>query len=186
MGTPALWGLGVLCLLASLFCLYFFRDFNRTTPQDDSLIFSPGDGRILDTSQVETTAEGSYRIIRIFLSVLDGHVQRAPAKGQVKKVVYTKGRFYDARDPRAHVENEQNAVYLQTPRGLIIVKQIAGLIARRIVCWVQEGHSLSQGERYGLIRFGSQVDVFVPTSIELMVKVGDRVVGGKTVLAKWR
>ncbi len=180
------WGLGVLSVLAALFCLYFFRDFDRTTPLDDSLIFSPGDGRVLDASQIETTSEGTYRVIRIFLSVLDGHVQRSPVKGQVRKVEYKKGLFWDARDPRAHVENEQNAVFLQTPRGIVIVKQIAGLIARRIVCWVKEGTALSQGERYGLIRFGSQVDVFLPTSVDVLVQVGQRVVGGETVLARWR
>lgn len=186
IGTPVLWGLGLLAALAAVFCLYFFRDFDRKTPIDDNLIFSPGDGRILDASQTETTADGSWRVIRIFLSVLDGHVQRSPVKGSVSKVDYKKGLFWDARDPRAHVENEQNAVTIVSPQGTIIVKQIAGLIARRIVCWVKPGAKLNQGERYGLIRFGSQVDVFVPTSVEVMVRVGERVVGGETVLAKWK
>lgn len=186
IGHPVLWGLGVLSLLAAVFCLYFFRDFDRDTKLDDALVYSPGDGRILDASQTEITAEGTYRVIRIFLSVLDGHVQRSPVKGTVTKVAYQKGKFYDARDPRAHVENEQNTVTIRTPKGLVLVKQIAGLIARRIVCWVGEGAALGQGQRYGLIRFGSQVDVLLPTSIEVLVKVGDRVVGGETVLARWK
>lgn len=186
IGNPALWGLGVLSLLAAAFCLYFFRDFDRSTTADDSLVYSPGDGRVLDASQTEITADGTYRVIRIFLSVLDGHVQRSPVKGTVAKVEYKKGLFWDARDPRAHVENEQNSVTIATPHGTVLVKQIAGLIARRIVCWVKEGSKLDQGERYGLIRFGSQVDVLLPTSVEVLVKNGDRVVGGETVLARWR
>jgi len=186
IGHPVLWGLGVLSLLATLFCLYFFRDFDRTTPPDEALIYSPGDGRVLDASQTEITAEGAYRVIRIFLSVLDVHVQRSPVKGTVTKVEYKKGRFYDARDPRAHVENEQNTVTIRTARGSVLVKQIAGLIARRIVCWVGDGAVLNQGQRYGLIRFGSQVDVLLPNSVEILVKEGDRVVGGTTVLARWK
>lgn len=186
IGHPVLWGLGVLSLLATAFCLYFFRDFDRDTKLDDTFVYSPGDGRILDASQTEMTAEGTYRVIRIFLSVLDVHVQRSPVKGTVTRVQYQKGKFYDARDPRAHVENEQNTVTIRTPKGLVLVKQIAGLIARRIVCWVGEGAALSQGQRYGLIRFGSQVDVLLPTSVDVLVKTGDRVVGGETILARWK
>lgn len=183
----AWWSLpwGMAGVLLAIFSIFFFRDFDRNTPQDDFAIYSPGDGKVLDVSVV---ADGEYagrRIIRIFLSVFDGHIQRMPAAGTITKMVYKKGLFLDARNPKAHVDNEQNTVTLQTAKGTLIVKQIAGLIARRIVCWVKEGNALGQGERYGLIRFGSQVDVLMPTSTQVLVQVGDRVVGGESVLARW-
>lgn len=177
--------MGAALLLLGIFSLFFFRDFDRNTPADDNVLYSPGDGKILE---VATLTEGEYagqRIIRIFLSVFDGHVQRMPATGQVRKIVHKPGLFLDARDPMAHVDNEQTTVTLDTARGTLVVKQIAGLIARRIVWWIREGQSLKQGERYGLIRFGSQVDVIMPSSTQPTVKVGDRVVGGETVIARW-
>lgn len=176
---------GVVLVLLSLFSMYFFRDFDRKTVMDENLIYSPGDGKVMDVS---TLADGEYKgskIIRIFLSVLDSHVQRSPAKGTVVKIDYMKGLFLDARDPEAHIRNEQNTVTLKTAKGTLVVKQIAGLIARRIVWWVKEGTALDQGERYGLIRFGSQVDVIMPASVQPQVKVGDRVVSGETVIARW-
>ncbi len=176
---------GVVFIGLSIFSLYFFRDFDRATVIDENAIYSPGDGKVMETA---TLTEGPYsgqKIIRIFLSVFDGHVQRSPAKGVVKKIEYKKGLFLDARDPKAHVDNEQNTVTLQTANGILIVKQIAGLIARRIVWWINEGTELSQGERYGLIRFGSQVDVIMPASAQFSVKPGERVVSGETVIARW-
>ncbi len=168
--------------LAAAFCAFFFRDFNRVTPKDPAAVYSPGDGKILEVSHFP---DGKL-LIRIFLSVLDGHVQRVPVEGRIEKIVYKKGTFLDARDPQAHVQNEQNTITLSTPRGSVEVSQIAGLIARRIVCWVKEGDLLSQGERYGLIRFGSQVDVILPAGTEPSVAVGEKVWGGLTVLAKWK
>lgn len=181
----SLW-LGGLLLLATAFCVFFFRDFNRNTVMDRAAVYSPGDGKILE---VATLAEGpnkGRKIIRIFLSVFDGHVQRSPVKGVVSRVIYKEGRFLDARDIKAHVENEQNSVILETAHGPVEVIQIAGLIARRIVCWVKEGQALEQGERYGLIRFGSQVDLILPADIMPTVNVGDRVVSGETVVARWK
>ena len=177
--------LGILCVLSALFCLFFFRDFNRNTIHDESLIYSPGDGRILEVSTVQEGDFSGWSLIRIFLSVFNGHVQRAPVSGQVERVIYKKGRFFDARDARAHFENEQNAVTLTTGRGNIIVTQIAGLIARRIVCWIKEGDQISQGDRYGLIRFGSQVDVLLPPGIRIKVEKDQKVFGGATVLGTW-
>lgn len=187
VGIGAWWSFpfGLIAVGLSVFSLFFFRDFDRETPLDDNAIYSPGDGKVLE---VGTLTEGEYagqRIIRIFLSVFDVHVQRSPANGAVRKIIYKKGLFLDARDPKAHVDNEQNTVVLDTSRGTLVVKQIAGLIARRIVWWIKEGQKLAQGERYGLIRFGSQVDVIMPASTQPQVKVGDRVVGGETVLARW-
>jgi phosphatidylserine decarboxylase len=177
---------GVLFIGLGVFSVFFFRDFDRNTPADENAIYSPGDGKVVDVS---TVADGEYAgqaIIRIFLSVFDGHVQRMPANGRVRKIEYKKGLFLDARHERAHVDNEQNTVVLDTPKGTLIVKQIAGLIARRIVCWAKEGDSFVQGQRYGLIRFGSQVDVIMPAKVQTSVKPGDRVVSGISVLARWK
>lgn len=176
---------GVLLLLAAVFSLFFFRDFDRKTISDDNLIYSPGDGKVMDIAQVYDANEGSYRLVRIFLSVMDGHVQRSPVDGRIKTIEHRKGTFLDARDPRAHLENERNALTIETTHGTITVTQIAGLIARRIVCWAKPGGALKQGERFGLIRFGSQVDVALPMSAKILVGAGDRVVSGETVIAKW-
>jgi phosphatidylserine decarboxylase len=117
--------------------------------------------------------------------VFDVHVQRSPISGKVVKVEYQNGKFLDARNPRASLENEKNSILIENADFKIVVTQIAGFIARRIVCWVKEGSQLHPGERYGLIRFGSQVDVLLPPSVQVVVKVGDRVVSGETVLARW-
>jgi phosphatidylserine decarboxylase len=113
-------------------------------------------------------------------------VQRSPVSGRISRIEYRKGKFLDARHERAHLENEMNLVTVETPKGPIVTNQIAGLIARRIVCWVKEGDSLQQGQRYGLIRFGSQVDVVFPKdAVEIVAKPTERVVGGKSVIARW-
>jgi phosphatidylserine decarboxylase len=177
---------GILFLLAALFCLYFFRDFDRNTTLDESAIYSPGDGHVMSIDAIQDGPMASGFVVRIFLSVLDGHVQRSPVTGTVKKIVYQKGRFLDARDLRAHVENEQNSLTIVSNQGELVVKQIAGLIARRIVCWSKEGDQIKQGERFGLIRFGSQADVLMPSHTEVVVKVGDKVVGGETLIARWK
>lgn len=175
---------GAVVLVFSAFCFYFFRDFDRVTPTDENLIYSPGDGKVVG---VELESEGEWKgfhVVRIFLSVLDGHVQRAPVSGKVESIRYKKGNFLDARNPEAHIHNEQNVVVLATPKGPVIVKQIAGLIARRIVCRIKQGENVEQGSRYGLIRFGSQVDVLFPAA-DVVVQPGERVVGGKSILARW-
>jgi phosphatidylserine decarboxylase len=177
---------GAVFLILAVFCVFFFRDFSRATPIDPALIYSPGDGQVMEVASFLNGAGERGRLIRIFLSIFDVHVQRAPVAGQVDKITYKKGSFLDARDSRAHIQNEQNSVVFSSPRGKVEVTQIAGLIARRIVCWAKEGQAFEQGQRYGLIRFGSQVDVYVPDSAEVMVKKGDRVKSGITVVAKWK
>ncbi|MFN0117873.1 MAG: phosphatidylserine decarboxylase [Elusimicrobiota bacterium] len=175
-----------ICFLATVFSLYFFRDFDRSSPNDSSLIIAPGDGKILG---IETIIEGEnkdWKLVRIFLSVFDGHIQRSPVSGTVKKIEYQKGLYLDARHPQAHLQNEKNVLTIVTPNGEVVVTQIAGLIARRIVSWVKTGATLSQGERYGLIRFGSQVDVLMPPHVEVSVQMGQRVWGGMTPIAKWK
>ncbi len=176
---------GIVFLVLAAFCLFFFRDPERKVVVDPRFIIGPADGRVLDVVPCDEGPFKGGHLVRIFLSVFNVHIQRAPIKGRVETVTYKKGRFLDARDPRAHVENEQNSVLLSGPQGKMIVTQIAGLIARRIVCWVKEGDELKQGDRYGLIRFGSQVDLVLPATANVRVAVGEKIVGGETVIAEW-
>ncbi|HVO33416.1 MAG TPA: phosphatidylserine decarboxylase [Elusimicrobiota bacterium] len=187
VGSPFLGFLGGLSLVAAAFCAYFFRDPRRHIPAGDDLILSPADGRILEIveSRDESFPDPAW-VIRIFLSVFDPHLQRSPVRGVVRAVRYTAGKFLDARDPKAPFENERNRIEIQPFKfpAPIVVTQIAGLIARRIVCDVAEGQSLFAGSRLGLIRFGSQVDVALPKSVRIKVRAGDYVKAGEAVLAE--
>jgi phosphatidylserine decarboxylase len=175
------WGTA-LAYLGALYCAYFFRDPARTIPTGDGLILSPADGKILEIVE-QNEAGGSIRLVRIFLSIFDPHIQRAPMAATIRSISYTEGKFLDARHPQAHFENEQSRMDLSA-RVPITVTQIAGLIARRIVVWVKEGQALKAGEQYGLIRFGSQVDITFTASARMRVQAGDRVKAGETVLAE--
>jgi len=196
---PFLIGLAALLFLATAFCLYFFRDPARVVPQNDNLILCPADGKVVEVVEGQDAgSSGPVWLVRIFLSVFDPHLQRSPISGKVRKIEYKAGKFLDARDPKAHIDNEQNRIEIvpspqpspdgrgrqSSGEGDIVVTQIAGLIARRIVCWVKEGQSVKAGERIGLIRFGSQVDVVLPKSATIKVKAGDVVTAGDTVLAE--
>ena len=123
--------------------------------------------------------------ISIFLAIWDVHVQRAPVAGRIADVVYQPGKFYAAMRAAASPENEQNIIYIHTPQGTLVFKQIAGAIARRVICWKNEGEKVARGERVGLIRFGSRVDVWLPLEAEVVVKRGQKVKGGESILAKW-
>ena len=173
------------------FLLNFFRDPNRQTPQDSSLIISPADGTV---SHIVPVFEENYlkcdtTKISIFMSVLNVHVNRAPVKGRVEFLKHTKGKFLDARDDECFSSNENHLMGLSlVDSGVkVTVKQIAGKIAKRIVCACKVGDVLGQGQRFGMIKFGSRVEVFVPASvkIEVLVKVGEKVTAGKTVLARF-
>jgi len=179
-------GLALILFLASIFCVYFFRDPARVIPVGERLLLSPADGKILEIVEgQDSIAVGPVWVLRIFLSVFEPHLQRSPVAGRVKRVEYKKGKFLDARDPKAPFENEQNRIEIVSESGNtgLVVTQIAGLIARRIVCWVKEGQRVEAGERIGLIRFGSQVDIVMPKAARLRVKAGDFVMAGDTVLA---
>jgi phosphatidylserine decarboxylase len=176
--------LGLFFIFVSLFSLAFFRDPERKIPVTDDIL-SPADGTVLEVVTVDGEGYGPGRVIRIFLSVFDGHIQRSPLAGTVKTITYLPGVFLDARDPRAPFANEANLIEIVSPRGRLLVKQIAGLIARRIVCWVSLEDSVEAGERLGLIRYGSQVDLYVPADVDVCVKEGDRVVGGQTSVARF-
>jgi phosphatidylserine decarboxylase len=158
---------------------FFFRDPERVVPQAPEIIVSPADGRVMETR----AGDADTCRVSIFLSILNVHVNRAPYGGTVSKVVYTPGQFLAAYRQEASLVNEANSVAIQSHHREFIVKQIAGVIARRIVCRVQPGEVLEKGQRYGLIRFGSRVDVILPQDAEVMVQVGDIVKGGETILA---
>lgn len=179
-----LWAGGILLFLG-VFVLYFFRDPQRTPPADSGVVVSPADGRVVEV--IEEAWEGRPgRRISIFLSVWNVHVNRAPVAGQIRSMDYRPGRFYAALRSRASTENEQNVIAISTPRGEMMFKQIAGWIARRVVCWKSPGESVALGERVGMIRFGSRVDVWLPPEAEILVKRGQNVAGGTSVVARWQ
>ena len=170
----------------ALFVLWFFRDPERRVSAEAGLVVAPGDGRVIRVEDVHepTWLGGPCRKISIFLNVFDVHVQRAPVGGHVGHRVYRPGKYAMAWLDKASEDNEQASVGLSTPSGRVLVRQIAGLVARRIVTYPVEGQDIARGERIGLIRFGSRVDMFFPLEWEVTCAVGDRAVGGITVLAR--
>lgn len=166
-------------LFLAAFVGYFFRNPAREIPAGDNLIVSPADGKVV---RVASLPEGQG--ISIFLNIFDVHVNRAPIGGELEQVEYRRGRFKVAFDEEASRVNEQNILSIRGQRIRVVVKQIAGLIARRVVCWKRPGHFLERGELFGLIRFGSRVDVILPKEVKLLVKVGDRVKGGSSVIGE--
>ncbi len=182
--VPALDALAWIAIAGAIFSAFFFRDPDRRPDQDPRFILAPGDGKIMEVvTEEHAFFGGKTRVVRIFLSVFDVHIQHSPIAGRIAKVEYRKGKFLDARDPRAAHENENNSIYIEGPQMKVIVKQIAGLIARRIICKVKIADNVIVGQRLGLIRFGSQVDVYLPMDVEVCVAKGDRVVSGVSVLA---
>jgi phosphatidylserine decarboxylase len=167
---------------------YFFRDPERPIPQDPETLVSPADGKIIavDVTEEKRFGLGPMQRVGIFLSVFDVHINRSPFKGRVKAFYYEKGLFLDARDPEVDLKNESQSWLLDTAHGPLVIRQISGLIARRIVWWKKEGDPVAKGERIGLIRFGSRTDLYVPLGTEILVKCGDRVQGGASVLARWK
>jgi phosphatidylserine decarboxylase len=172
--------------LLTLFVISFFRNPERTPPGDEKTVVAPADGTVIVVERVSETPLGTEALkISIFMSVFNVHVNRAPLDGKVVDIAYHPGRFLDARDGRASSENERNGVVLETASGIrIAFVQIAGLIARRIICYSKVGDALKRGTRYGLIRFGSRVDVYLPADVAPLVKLGDRTVAGETVVAR--
>jgi phosphatidylserine decarboxylase len=171
-------------LVLALFVLFFFRDPERTVPGGKGVVVSPADGRVIVVKDVfePTYLMQDVKQISIFLSVFNVHVNRAPYGGTVEAVKYNPGKFHVASVDKASLDNEQTAMVIANGKDKILVKQIAGLIARRIVCYAKPGDAVKTGERYGLIRFGSRVDVFLPKDAELKVKAGDRIKGARDVI----
>ncbi|HLW98399.1 MAG TPA: phosphatidylserine decarboxylase [Candidatus Acidoferrales bacterium] len=180
-----LWQLagGVFIFLAA-FILYFFRDPSRVIPSDPAAIVSPADGRVLVVTDESVDGRAGRRI-SIFLAIWNVHVNRSPFAGRISRIDYRPGRFHMAMKSEASVENEQNVIYLQTGRGEIVFKQIAGMIARRVVLWKKSGEEVARGERIGIVRFGSRMDIWLPRDVQIIVKPGDSVAGGSSVLARW-
>lgn len=183
--APLLWlGLG-----ATIWCYYFFRDPVRVIPQQAGLVLSPADGIVSLIEDVVPSGdlalgEDALTRVSIFMNVFNCHVNRAPVAGKVANVVYRHGKFVNASLDKASEHNERNSVTLETAEGVRIgVVQIAGLVARRIVCFVKEGDALDSGHRFGLIRFGSRLDVYLPKGVSPLVSVGQTAVAGETILA---
>jgi phosphatidylserine decarboxylase len=175
--------------LFTLFCLYFFRDPTRVQPERESLVLAPADGRIVSIQPAVPPEElglgpaPRWRVA-IFLSVLDVHVNRVPADGTVTRIAYRHGKYLNASLDKASVDNERNAIALKLPDGRdMAVVQIAGLIARRILCDVREGDRVQAGERFGIIRFGSRTDLYLPEGVRPLVAEGQTMIGGETVIA---
>jgi phosphatidylserine decarboxylase len=181
-----LWLLAFVLTLLVLWVAYFFRDPERTGARGDHLVISPADGRVIDITEVDEPAFIQGRAIRIsvFMNVFNVHVNRYPVSGKVAYVHYNPGKFLNAAADKASLENEQSSVGVQTTRHRVLFRQIAGLIARRIVTYSREGDDAVQGDRMGLIRFGSRVDVFVPVGSVVKVKLGEKPQAGVTVLAE--
>ncbi len=167
-------------VLLALFCLYFFRDPNRTIPEG-AVAVSPADGKVVS---IVAASNGQTRL-SIFLNIFDVHVNRSPVGGRITALEYTPGRFLVASREQASTHNEQNSITVQSEGGSVVVfKQIAGLIARRIVCWKKQGDAVEKGERIGLIKFGSRVDVFLGPEWIVAVKPGERVAAGSSIVAR--
>jgi phosphatidylserine decarboxylase len=177
--------LGILFLVLGAFVLFFFRDPERTPPSDPAAIVSPGDGRVMEVVEEPRGGQPGRRI-SIFLSIFDVHVNRSPVAGRITQIEYRTGKFYAAMRGRASAENEQNAFHVSTEQGEIIFKQIAGWVARRIVCWKTAGDSVTRGERVGMIRFGSRMDIWMPDKVDIVVRPGQHVAAGSSVLARWK
>jgi len=180
--TLHVWLLILPPLLLALFFMWFFRDPNRTIPNGPGVIVSPADGVVTEAEWVETTL-GSKLRLSIFLNVFDVHVNRSPVAGTVKLVEYREGGFMNAMKPESGISNEQTMIQIAADGYEVALKQIAGLLARRIVCNVKAGDRIERGQRIGLIKFGSRCDVLLPPDADLKVKTGSRVKGGSSIIA---
>ena len=166
-----------------VFTFYFFRDPERVVPLGDDILVSPADGLITNISEYKD-GKKSYTKVSIFLSVFNVHIQRLPVSGQITKIDYIEGKFINATLDKASEENERLRLTLKSGSNVIYITQIAGLIARRIICYLKTNERVNQGERYGIIKFGSRVDIEFPNSYNLMVNIGQQCIGGETIIAR--
>ncbi|MGB7062472.1 MAG: phosphatidylserine decarboxylase family protein [Candidatus Zixiibacteriota bacterium] len=180
--------LAVVSLILSLFLIFFFRDPDREAPAEDNLILASADGRIISIKPFQSTdfVGGQGTLVSVFMSVFDVHVNRAPISGRVEYYKYNPGKFLPAFKNKASSENEQTELGIENTHGRVIIKQIAGIIARRIVCKVRPGDKLSAGQRLGMIKFGSRVDHLLPENVEIRVKPGQKVRAGETVIGVFK
>ena len=176
------------CLLAAFatFTVLFFRDPERLIPDEPDAIVSPADGKIVGIDHVDDVPfiDGAATRISVFLSIFNVHINRSPISGKITYRHYNPGKFLPAFAPKASLENEQNSIGIDDNGYRILVRQIAGIVARRIICWKNPGDALAKGDRFGLIRFGSRTDIFLPPETKITVKIGDSVKGGSTIIAR--
>ena len=179
------WG-ALLPFALTLFMAYFFRDPERNTPEGKNVLVSPADGKVIliHKAYEDKFLKGDAIEVSIFMSPLDVHVNRAPCEGTVEEVVHTSGRFLSAFKHEASLQNDNIAMLLNSRYGRILIRQVAGFLARRAVCRVKKGDSLSKGERYGIIKFSSRLDIYLPKEVQMRVKLGDRVKAGETVIGE--
>ena len=170
-------------LILLIFTFYFFRDPERVVPLGDDILVSPADGLITNISEYKE-GKKNYTKVSIFLSVFNVHIQRLPVSGQITKIDYIEGKFINATLNKASEENERLRLTLKSGSNVIHITQIAGLIARRIICYLKTNERVNQGERYGIIKFGSRVDIEFPNSYNLMVSIGQQCIGGETIIAR--
>ncbi|MBI4853797.1 MAG: phosphatidylserine decarboxylase [Acidobacteria bacterium] len=170
--------------LLLIFVIYFFRDPDRTIPDGSDIVVAPADGKVTKVTKVNPDQVDSPSLISIFLSPLDVHINRSPIAGRISEVNYVKGRFVPATREDASLINEQNVITIENGSVKIIMKQIAGIIARRCVLWKKAGETVALGERLGLIKFSSRTDLILPTEYKVLVKVGDRLEGGVTIIGR--
>ena len=176
------WYISLLLLVVALFMAFFFRDPKRVPPNDPDVVVSPADGRV--TRIVSAPNTNAPTLISIFLSPLDVHINRSPIPGKIVDVKYSPGKFLMATNEKASLVNEQNALTIQGEKITVVCKQIAGILARRVVCWKGKGDNLGLGERFGMIKFSSRTDVLLPPNVQITVKEGQRVRGGTTVIGR--
>ncbi len=163
---------------------YFFRDPRRLAPQDASVVVAPADGRVTRVRKLAPNDERSPTLVSIFLSPLDVHINRAPIAGTIRDITYAKGRFVMATREDSSLVNEQNSLTIEGARLTVVCKQIAGVLARRIICWKRAGDSVELGERFGLIKFSSRTDLVLPPEVSVHVREGERVRGGETIIGR--
>ncbi|MDQ3799968.1 MAG: phosphatidylserine decarboxylase [Acidobacteriota bacterium] len=174
-----LWAGVIVFVLLAAFMAFFFRDPRRTIPGEEDIIVSAADGRV---TRVEETEEG--KLVSVFLSPLDVHINRSPITGNIVRAIYTQGRKVPATSNNASFVNERNSLVIEGEKMTVTCTQIAGIMARRIVCWKRAGDDLEIGEKFGLIKFSSRTDLLMPKNVEVLVKIGDKVVGGETIIAR--
>ena len=184
LGSAVAFVVAALALALALFMAYFFRDPERVSPSETGIVVSPADGKVMVVERVDPNDPASPTQVSIFLSPMDVHINRAPIAGTIEAVVYKAGEFRVASKKIASEVNEQNVITIANPELRIVARQIAGILARRIVCWKQAGDHVALGERIGLMKFSSRMDVVMPAGVEVLCHVGERVVGGITVIGR--
>ena len=184
-GSIAGWVWSLPFVLLAAFLLFFFRDPDRRITSGADLVLSPADGRVLvaGSALAGSAPPGAWQQVSIFLSPMDVHVNRIPATGRITRVEYTPGRFLPAYRPDAATANERSEIWIENRGRVIVARQVVGILARRVVCRVKPGTDVQAGDRYGIMKFGSRMDVFVPVNAELRVRVGESVRGGETIIA---